>query len=81
MILFKKGSDIAVMINPKIKASREKIIASPVNCFINCQRVDPIVFLIPTSFARFVALAVDRLIKLNMAMSKTNKAIPKKIFT
>ncbi len=62
IILFKNGRDINAMMSAAINASKEKKIASPVNCLTNCQRVEPIVFLMPTSFARWVALAVERLI-------------------
>src|SRR5690606_17327419 len=52
---------------------------SVMNWMTSAPRSEPMVFRIPTSFARAAALAVDRLIKLIMAIININAAIPPKI--
>ena len=49
------------------------------NCVDNCQRLAPIVFLMPTSFARSADLAVDKFIKLIQAISNIIIPIAKNI--
>ena len=54
------------------------IMDSPRNCPINRLRIAPRVFRIPTSWALVAERAVERLMKLIAAMSKTNIAITEK---
>jgi hypothetical protein len=53
-----------------IAAKREKKRDSKKNCLTSSTLLDPTTFLIPTSFARFADLAVERFMKLMQAMSK-----------
>src|SRR4051812_49283837 len=63
------------------KAKNEIRIASVKNCLINWLRAAPITLRMPTSLALFKDLTVDRFMKFKQAINKTNKAIPKNIYT
>ena len=54
-------------------------IASAINCFISWPFIEPNVFLIPTSFALFSDLAVERLMKFIQAIKRIANAITEKI--
>ena len=51
---------------------------SPKNCEISCERLAPITFRKPISFARFTDRAVERLIKLQQAINKIKSAVAEK---
>src|SRR5262249_25830271 len=61
--------------------SNATTIDSPRNCPINCTRIDPTDLRIPTSFARFSDLAVDKFIKLIHASNRTNNHMTPNIHT
>src|SRR5690242_8337013 len=64
------GNNKATAIIARTKAIEVKINDSQKNCEINCFLFEPNVFLMPTSFARFSLLAVERFIKLMHAINK-----------
>src|SRR2546430_4018061 len=69
------GNNKATTIIARIKAMSVKMNDSQKNCVINCFLFEPSVFLMPTSFARFSLLAVERFIKLMQAINRIITAI------
>src|SRR6185312_104088 len=64
------GNNKETVIIARTKAMNVKMNDSQKNCTINCFLFDPSVFLMPTSFARFSLLAVERFMKLIHAINK-----------
>ena len=56
-----------------------RMIDSPMNCIDNCQRNAPMVFRMPTSLALSDDRAVERFMKLTMAISNTIREMIRKI--
>ncbi len=72
--LFKNGSTPAATKTAKTEALHTINAVSPMNCRASCLRLLPNTFLTPTSFERFTACAVARLMKFTQAI--TRRKIP-----
>ena len=76
---FNDGNASCTMIMPKPNDITESIMDSDMNCLMSCVRCAPIDFRTPTSFIRFIARDVDRLMKFSIAMTSIKIAVADKM--
>ena len=76
-----QGNINSTKANESKRARLEMKRDSPRNCDISCLFDAPVTFRMPTSLDRFVALAVDKFMKLTQAVIRIAKAMIEKIYT